>query len=388
MPPLTALCDAIIFTGEAWVENHAVLVRNGQIVDIVANRRIPTEATRLSYANQILTTGFIDAQVNGGGNILLNNAPTTESCLAIAAAHRQYGTTHLLPTLMTDSFAAAQQAIAATRAARRIDRGILGIHLEGPHIAVEARGIHNKDHIRPLNNDTLALYRREEDEVFLITLAPENVTPAIIHVLREQGIVVSLGHTKALPDQIKASLHAGATGFTHLFNGMGGLSARAPGSAGIALDNRDSWCSLIADGHHVSPEMIRIACYAKPQGKVFLVSDAMAPAATDTPQPFDLYGERIRVENGQCLNADNKLAGSAITLLDAVRHCVTVVGLELDETLRMASAYPAAFLGVGDRLGKVLPGYDASLIALRPDLAAAQAIFAPTKPPNPPPVQP
>ena len=408
--PLTALCDATILTGEATIEGHALLIQGKTIVDIVGNRHIPSEAKKIACQGQILAPGLIDAQVNGGGNLLLNNAPTVETCLAIAKAHRRHGTTGLLLTCISDTPEITGQAIAAVYEARKTDKGILGIHLEGPHLGLDRRGVHNSSAIRPFTDKDITLYQRKGDEVVLITLAPENVSAETIKLLSQQAIV-SLGHTNALPEQIHVALESGAIGFTHLYNGMGGMSARAPGVAGVALDDPNSWCGLIADGHHVAPEMIRLAIHAKPQGKVFLVSDAMPPAATDNPQPFRLYGQLIQVEASsrrksgssgtlsksqlegsigtaawipafagmttmgsdalsyaKCVTEEGNLAGSAITLLDAVRYCVQTVGIDLDEALRMASTYPAAFLGVDKKLGKLLPGYRADVIALNENL--------------------
>jgi N-acetylglucosamine-6-phosphate deacetylase len=368
---LYALHDAILFTGDAVVENHALLVRNKTIVDIVSQQAIPHEAQKHSYAGQILAPGLIDAQVNGGGGVLFNNTPTADACLHIAAAHRARGTTHILPTFITDSQNATRQAIAGMRDARKTDRSILGIHLEGPHLANTARGVHASNHIRNMDAVDRDMYKPQPDETMLLTLAPENVAAADIQALHQQGCRISLGHTKALADQLHIALKSGATGFTHLFNGMGGMTARDPGVSGIALDDSNSWCGLIADGHHVADEMIRLALRAKPAGKVFLVSDAMPPAASNPPAPFELYGETIRVENGRCINTTGQLAGSAITLFDAVRYCVQHVGVELDEALRMASTYPATFLSYDTKLGHLLPGYDAAIIALSPDLVSA-----------------
>lgn len=363
-----AFCDATLFTGEAFVEGHALLVRDGKIIDIAANSKIPGDAKRIACPGKILAPGFIDAQVNGGGNVLLNNTPTAEACLAIAAAHRKHGTTRLLLTCITDKSGVQEKAIKAVREARQKDPGILGIHLEGPYLDVKARGVHKADFIHAPAESELAAYKPEKGEVMLMTVAPESVTPEQIKKLRAQGLIISLGHTQASSEQIKAALAAGATGFTHLFNGMGGMSARATGPAGTALDDRESWCGIIADGHHVNPEMIRLAHRAKPPGKIFLVSDAMPPAAAGSPKPFDLYGETIHMENGCCVNKEGKLAGSSITLADAVRYCTRKAGIELGEALRMASSYPAAFLGLGSRLGKLLPGFEADIIALNQEL--------------------
>jgi len=361
---LTALCDATIFTGEGMEQNHALLTKGGKVVDIVAQARIPADAHKIFLTDHILAPGFIDAQVNGGGNILFNNAPMPESCLAIAAAHRRFGTKRLLITCISDRPEITAQAIAAMRAARKLDPSILGIHIEGPHLGVERRGVHKADYLRGMDEKDLHLYRREGDEIMLITIAPENVSPDQIKTLRQQGVIISLGHTGATAEQIHAALAAGATGFTHLYNGMGKPNADSFVPADAALKDRNSWCGLIADGHHVSAELIQRALRDKPRGKIFLVSDAMPPAASDDPKPFDLYGETIHVENGACISNEGKLAGSAITLADAVRHCVKI-GIDLAEALRMASTYPAAFLGIDKKYGKLLPGYAGDVVGLK-----------------------
>jgi N-acetylglucosamine-6-phosphate deacetylase len=370
MATLTALTDAVIFTGEAFVEGHALLIEGGNILDIVGNRKIPTDAKKISYSDTILAPGFIDAQVNGGGNVMLNNAPTAEACLAIAAAHRGFGTTHILPTCISDTPEVTRKAITAVRQVRAKDKSILGIHIEGPHLGMSARGVHKEKHIRALSDDDWPLYRREGDEIMLMTVAPDNVSPKQIEQLVHGGALVSLGHTNAGADQIHAALKAGATGFTHLFNGMN-FNRGANGITGpvkAALEDRDSYCSIIADGHHVSAEMFQLALRRKP-GKIFLVSDAMPPAATDDPRPFQLYGETIRVENGRLVNAEGKLAGAILTLGQAVQNGINQFGIAPDEVLRMASTYPAQFLGLDQSLGKLLPGFKADITVLSPQFA-------------------
>ncbi|HEU0117969.1 MAG TPA: N-acetylglucosamine-6-phosphate deacetylase [Alphaproteobacteria bacterium] len=370
----TAYCDATIFTGETWVEGHALLVEGGKILDIAAQNRIPGDAKRAAYKGQILAPGFIDAQVNGGGNVLLNNTPTADACIAIAKAHQKHGTTRLLPTCISDTPEITGKALAATRTAHKSCPNILGIHIEGPHLGQERRGVHKSEYLRSLSADDLKLYQPESGEVILTTVAPETVSPDDIKKLKQQGAIISLGHTSASPDKIKAALAAGATGFTHLFNGMGKPGENAP--ADTAVRDQDSWCGIIIDGFHVTPEMLQLALRSKPKGKVFLVSDAMPPAASDNPQPFQLYGETIRVENGRCVNHEGKLAGSSITMADAVRNCVKSFGVEMEEALRMASAYPAAFLGLDQRFGKLLPGFDADIVAMTPEIEIRSVIVA------------
>ncbi|MGE3623842.1 MAG: N-acetylglucosamine-6-phosphate deacetylase [Bdellovibrionales bacterium] len=362
MPNLTALCDAVIFTGDAFVEGHALVTGEGKIVDIVSRNRLPGGVKAVSCADKILVPGFIDAQVNGGGNVMFNNTPTAEACLAIARAHRRFGTTRLLPTCITDHADVTRRAFAAMRDARKKDKGILGIHVEGPHLSEARRGVHLASLIRPMQEDDIQLYRPEGDETVLVTVAPETVPPVQILRLRGQGAVVALGHTQAGAAETRAALQAGATGFTHLFNGMGGLSARGEGPADVALDDRDCWCSIIADGHHVSAEMIRLALRAKP-GRIFLVSDAMPPSAADDPQPFDLYGETIRAENGRCVNGEGKLAGAVLTMAQAVHNCINKFGIDPREALCMATVYPAEFLGLRG-MGKLLPGFAEDVVVM------------------------
>lgn len=371
----TALCQATIFTGEAWVENHALLIKDSKILDIVAQRKIPSDAQIISHPDMFLAPGFIDAQVNGGGNIQLNNTPTPEACIAIAKAHRRYGTTRLLLTCITDRPEITQQSLQACRVARKTCPEILGIHLEGPHLGIERRGVHKADFIRPVTQQDLQLYKPESGEVMLVTLAPENVSRDTIQVLHEQGVIISIGHTDALPEQIHTAIKAGATGFTHLFNGMGKPNTGEVTPADTALKEPTAWCGMIMDGFHVSNELAKLALQSKP-GKIFVVSDAMAPAASDNPQSFELYGEKIDVAGGRCVNHEGKLAGSCITMLDAVRHCVTKVGIPLEETLRMAALYPATFLGVDNRLGKLLPGYEADVVVLTPEIEISSVIVA------------
>ncbi len=359
-----ALTDAILFTGEVFVEGHALLIADGHVLDIVPNTKIPANVTAQSWAGHILAPGFIDAQVNGGGNILLNASPDCDSVLAIAAAHRQTGTTRLLPTVITDTSETTRRAIEAIRCARERDSSILGIHIEGPHIGETNKGIHDATLLRPLSPEDMILYKPDEGESLLLTLAPEQTTPEQIKALCANGTIVSLGHTSASPEAIRAALAVGATGFTHLYNGMGPITSRNPGPAGVALDDRESWCGLIADGQHVAPELIRLALRVKPEDKLFLVSDAMPPAGTNEPQPFALNGQTILPDKNVCRNAEGKLAGAMMTLGQIVSYAIRELKMDPHRTLRMASAIPAAFLKLEKRFGYLLPGYKADIVAL------------------------
>jgi N-acetylglucosamine-6-phosphate deacetylase len=357
--------NATLFTGEAFIEGHGLLVADGLIKDIVNLRRpAPADTEIIDCHGHILAPGFIDLQVNGGDNILFNEQPTAASVLAIAAAHRRFGTTSLLPTCITDQPAITSQALAAVRTARQQDAAVLGIHFEGPHLSADKRGVHNACSIRPLTRTDLDLYRPWPGETMLLTLAPEAVPLEQISALKAQGVIINLGHTNADTTLAQQAFAAGARGVTHLFNAMSGLSAREPGVTGAALDHADCFAGLIADGIHVSDEMLRLAIQAKGQERVFLVSDAMPPAAAAVPQNFQLYGEPIIVTGKQCLNAEGKLAGAAVTLADCVHYAIIKARIPPEHVLRMASTTPAEFIGLGHQLGKLLPGYKADLVGL------------------------
>ena len=363
-PPPFALTDALIFTGDSFVENHALLVRDGHIVDLCSNNKIPDDFEPKSYPHDILSAGLIDCQVNGGDNVLLNATPTTESVLKIAAAHRKKGTTSLLPTCITDTPEIMGAALAATREAAKQDSSILGLHLEGPHISKARKGTHNEAFVRSPNAADLQNLRKTDGFVLLATVAPETVSPEQIRQLVSQGVLVSLGHSDAKADLAHDAFEAGASCVTHLFNAMGPISAREPALAGVALDHKQSWAGLICDNAHVAPELVRLAVRAKAEDKLFMVSDAAAPAAAANPLAFNWSGIMVFPEGNKCINEHGALAGAMLTLGQCVPVAIRDIRLDPERVLRMASTIPAQFLGLGATLGKLLPSYTADIVAL------------------------
>jgi N-acetylglucosamine-6-phosphate deacetylase len=310
-----------------------------------------------------LAPGFIDVQVNGGGDVLFNGDPRPDGIARIVAAHRRFGTTSLLPTLITDRPETLERAIAAVQAAMATQPGVLGIHVEGPFISPARPGVHDASAIRRPGPGDLDLLTTLRDGVTLVTLAPEEVPPGFIAELVRAGVRVSLGHSMASYEQTRAALAEGLTGFTHLFNAMRPLGSRDPGPIAAALETPGCWYGLIADGEHVHPAMLRLGLRGR--GRPMLVTDAMPPVG-GTSESFTLYGETIFVRDGRCARADGTLAGAALDMASAVRNCVRLAGASLPEALHMASAAPADFLGLGDRLGRLKAGARADLVALDP----------------------
>ena len=367
-----ALVNGRVLAGGALVEGQSVLIDNGKIAAVVAEEDLPANVATRDLDGGILVPGFIDTQVNGGGGRLFNDDPSVGTIAAIGAAHRKFGTTGFLPTLISDDLDKIEAAMAAVKAA--IDArvpGVLGIHVEGPFLNHAKKGIHDAAKLRELGPAEMALLTRPTGGRTLATLAPEMVSPASIRELADAGVIVSAGHSNATADCIGEALANGLTGFTHLFNAMSQLTSREPGVVGGALNDDSSWCGIIVDGHHVDPMVLRIALRATPLRRFMLVSDAM-PSVGGSEDWFMLGDQRIEVADGKCTSADGTLAGSHLDMAQAVRNAVAMLGLELGEAVAMASANPAAFLGLDD-IGRIAPGYRADLVLLDDALGVVES---------------
>ncbi len=371
-----ALINARVLVDDGLRDNLVVLVDDDRI-EAVLEADIDDAQLRGRRVHDLdghfLLPGFIDVQVNGGGDVLFNDAPTVDTIRRIGAAHRRYGTTGFLPTLISDDVAVMQAAIEAVDAAIEAGvPGVLGIHLEGPYIAPDRRGAHDAAKFRVPDARETELISRRRRGVTVLTLAPDVVSPERIRSFVSRGVIVSIGHSAATCEQARAALDAGARGFTHLYNAMSPLQGRAPGVVGAALDDRASWCGIIADGHHVHPAALRVALAAKPRGKLMLVTDAMPPVGGRETR-YRLAGTEITCSDGRCITPDGVLAGSALDMATAVRNGMTLLGLDLAESARMASTYPADFLGLGATHGRIAAGHVADLVELDADLSVRRS---------------
>jgi N-acetylglucosamine-6-phosphate deacetylase len=357
---MTALINGRVLTPQGLQQGLAVVVENGRIADICPTASAPS-GTREDLNGAILAPVFIDEQVNGGGGVLYNDDPSVETIAAIGAAHRRFGTTGFLPTLISDDLDVIARAIEATRAAiRQGVPGVLGVHIEGPFLNAARKGVHDASKFRRLDEHAFELLTSLGVGRTLVTLAPETTTPDMIRRLAAAGVTVSAGHTDATYAQMRAALDAGLSGFTHLFNAMSPLTSREPGAVGAALEDQASWCGLIVDGRHVDPAVLRIALKCKPFDKFMLVTDAMPTVGADK-QSFTLQGRTIEVRDGVCVAPDGALAGSNLDMMQAVRNAVTMLGLKLEKAVAMASTHPARFLRLNDN-GVLIAGARASLV--------------------------
>ena len=366
-----ALTGARVFDGTHLLDGRAVIIDDAMIAAVLPERDI-SAGTRTRQVEGLLAPGFIDVQVNGGGGVLFNAAPTVEGIAAIGAAHRRFGTTGYLTTLITDTRPTMGKAIAATRdaIARRVP-GVLGVHLEGPFLNPERKGVHDPRLMRPIEEADVALVTSLKAGRTLMTIAPEKVPLPVIRRLADAGVILSAGHTAASYETVAGARAAGLTGVTHLFNAMPPLAGREPGPIGAALDDPGLFVGLIVDLFHVSAASLRVAIAAKGFERMMLVTDAMPSVGSDLTT-FEIDGNTITRQDGKLTRADGTIAGSDLDMASAVRNCVQRLGLPLAAALHMAAWAPAEFLGLGGELGRIARGYRASLVCLDDDLQVTE----------------
>jgi N-acetylglucosamine-6-phosphate deacetylase len=359
-----AIAADCIFDSRALHRHRAVLVEGAQIAGIVARAELdPAVPVHILPAGAWLAPGFIDTQVNGGGDALFNDAPSVAVLERIAAAHRRFGTTGMLATLISDTPDKMRSAHDAVQAALLAGSGILGIHFEGPFLSPQMAGVHDPSMLRRPSPADLDLFTGARFPV-LATLAPEVVPEGFISRLTAADVRVAIGHTQATYADTRRALSEGATGFTHLFNAMRPMASREGGVVAAALETPEAYFGMIVDGIHVDPVMLRLAL--RGLAKPMLVTDAMPPVG-GRRATFSLAGHTVAVSDGCCRRGDGRLAGSALSMAKAVANSVRLLHVPLVTALRFASTAPAEFLGLGDRLGRLAAGYRADMVGFLPD---------------------
>ena len=362
---------ATIFDGFKRHLNSALIIKNNKVVEIIAEEKIDPETEQIVLAGGLITPGFVDLQVNGGGGVLFNDNPSLENLKTICEAHAKLGSTSIMPTLISDSPELNKQAISAiTNALDQQVNGLIGLHLEGPHLALARKGAHKEDFIRPMKEFDCLELESVANKVpnLMLTIAPEAVSSEQITRLSNAGAIISLGHTDCTFNQAAEAVDAGATCATHLFNAMSPFGSREPGLVGAVLNNGKLFSGIIADGFHVNKISVNLALRAKKgPGALFLVSDAMSTVGSDQKKLF-LNDRLITRSQGKLLLEDGTLAGADIHLSDAVRYMVNEVGILQDDAIRMASLIPAKVLGVESEIGCLVPDARADFLWMKNDL--------------------
>lgn len=362
----SALTNGRVLLADGLQDGLCVIIEDGRITGI--REEAPKGAKIFDLEGRFLLPGFIDVQVNGGGGRLFNDDPSPETIAAMTAAHRRFGTTGMLPTLISDDVSVVERAIGAVdRAIEDGVPGVLGVHIEGPFLSRSRRGIHLASMLQPFDDRFVDMLCSARNGRTLLTVAPECISPAQISRLVEAGVIVSAGHSDADYETVRAARDAGMSGFTHLFNAMSQLTNRAPGMVGAALEDRTTFAGIIVDGHHLHPATFRVGLQAKGIDHLMLVTDAMPTVGADDSE-FMLQGRAIRKDGDKLVSSDGVLAGSTLTMAGAISNAMEQGGLDLASAVKMATSTPARFLGLAREIGTIAAGCRADLVAMDEDL--------------------
>lgn len=361
---MRAISGCRILSESGWLEGHAIVLDGDVISAIVREDNVASDCAIVRLDGGYLAPGFIDLQVNGGGGVLFNDAPCGETLATISAAHRRFGSTGLLPTLISDTPQIIEEAMSAVDQAISDEMpGILGIHIEGPVLNEQKKGVHDGSRFRELDATFIDLLSSLKNGATLVTLAPERVAPGQIRELVQRGVTVWAGHTDADYETLGRAIEEGLSGFTHLYNAMSPLQSRAPGAVGAALDFDQTYAGIIADGHHVHDAALRVAIKCKGETHTVLVTDAMpSVGAPSSFKGFDLFGHWVDASGPRLSIEAGNLAGSSLSMVAAVTHAVENLNVSLEAALRMASLSAAHAIGIQRTRGSIAPGKQADII--------------------------
>ncbi|GAD31490.1 N-acetylglucosamine-6-phosphate deacetylase [Photobacterium leiognathi lrivu.4.1] len=363
---MIAIINVNVFDGQNTLNDQAIFVQDDVIQRIVPMSEVnqaELPETVVDAKGMLASAGFIDLQLNGCGGVLLNTAISTETLKIMNETNLKSGTTQFLPTFITSDGESLVEVIEMVEATEKpAQLGVLGLHLEGPFISVEKKGAHREEFIRQLDEKTAHYLADNADKICVLTVAPENTPQSVIDIVREAGIIVSLGHTNATYNQVNDK--NGLEMATHLYNAMTPLGSREPGVVGYIFDKKPH-AGIIVDGIHASFPSVRIAHEIMGE-KLFMVTDAVAPAGTDMTE-FDMAGLKAFVTDGKCHYADGTIAGAAVTMIQGLNNLIDHVGLSREEALRMATLYPAQAVKIDNEYGMLKAGYKANITLLSDD---------------------
>ena len=361
-----AFTNGVIYTGYEILYGHAVIVENDLIKAVVPEEELPHGIQQVNLNGNNLTAGFIDLQLNGCGGVMFNEQTTVGTLEIMQATNLKSGTTSYLPTFITSPDEGMKSAVKVMRDyLAKYRNQALGLHLEGPYLSKEKKGVHREEYIREITPEMKTFLCDNADVITKITLAAENPTTQYIADFVEKGIIVSLGHSNATYEVANQAIAKGIGFATHLHNAMTPISSgRAMGVVGAVLDS-DLYAGIIVDGLHVEFGNVRIAKKVKGD-KLCIVTDATAAAGSDI-ESFIFVGKTVYVRDGKCYDANGTLGGASVTMIESVQNAVKEVGISLDETLRMCNLYPARAIGVDDHLGSIEAGKIANLTVFTHD---------------------
>ena len=369
-------CD--IFTGDEFLTDRAVIVRDNKIDSIISNRAaLRKRMDVVDLKGATIAPGFIDTQVNGGGGVLLNDTPTRDAVKKVADAHRRFGVTSIMPTIFTeteDKISALWSAVQSHVSAK--DYSVIGAHFEGPVINPKKAGVHDPKKASRSSSAGIEALRNPGTSKIIVTLAPEVADNEFLKLCAASpSTIVLAGHTAATFEEMLSAFESGVDGVTHLYNAMTGPASREPGAVTATFLAEDKFASIIVDGFHVHFGSVRHAWKSKSPGKLYLVTDAMPPVGSEITD-FKIGGLDLTCRDGRCLTEEGVLGGSAADMATCVRNCIQKVGIPKGEALRMASRYVAEMIGLDDELGSIARGYFANMVILNNEMAVLGVVRA------------
>lgn len=354
-----------IFDGEKFIKETVVVLENDKIKKILCENELTDEILKdekvLDLEGKILSPGFIDLQLNGCGGVLFNDAITRETLEIMNETNKKYGCTSFLPTLITSPDEKIEEALNLIKNMQDKENiGVLGLHIEGPYISLEKKGIHRPEYVRVLSDEIIdKIADAGYDVTKIMTIAPEKGKVEHLKKLRQSGIKLNMGHTNANYDECveKKEYFDGAT---HLYNAMSQLQSRNPGAVGFVMNDDKVMAGIIVDGYHMTFSAVEIAKKIM-KDRLYLVTDAVSPAGIDTMTEFMFEGNRVFYKDKKCQSAEGTLGGSALVMIEGIENLVKKVHLTIEEALKMATSLPAKAISVEDRYGYIKEGYVADL---------------------------
>lgn len=359
------LKNAKIFDGEKFIKETVVVLENDKIKRILCESELTDEILKdekiVDLEGKILSPGFIDLQLNGCGGVLFNDAITRETLEIMNETNKKYGCTSFLPTLITSPDEKIEEALNLIKNMKDKEQiGVLGLHIEGPYISLEKKGIHRPEYVRVLSDEIIdKIADAGYDVTKIMTIAPEKGKVEHLKKLRQSGIKLNMGHTNANYDECveKKEYFDGAT---HLYNAMSQLQSRNPGAVGFVMNDDKVMAGIIVDGYHMTFSAVEIAKKIM-KDRLYLVTDAVSPAGIDTMTEFMFEGNRVFYKDKKCQSAEGTLGGSALVMIEGIENLVKKVHLTIEEALKMATSLPAKAISVEDRYGYIKEGYVADL---------------------------
>ncbi|MGL5570440.1 N-acetylglucosamine-6-phosphate deacetylase [Cetobacterium sp.] len=373
---MKAIINGELFIGNKFYTGKVLIIDGERIVDIIPQEELTTtygNIETIDAENAYVTPGFIDLQLNGCGGVLFNDDISLETLDTMHKTNLKYGCTSFTPTLITTGDESIEKAIELVKGIENKGKyGVVGLHIEGPYISLQKKGIHNPKFIRKADEAMIdKMIEAGKENVRIVTLAPENTDKKIISKLNAAGIHVAVGHSNASYEQVKEKEGFGITLATHLYNGMSSFNHREPGVVGAVFDS-DIKAGVIADGFHCHYSAIKSAIKIMGE-RLYLVTDAVAPVGTDM-EYFYFEGNKVFYKDGKCFGEDGTLGGSALTMDAGVRNLVKYCDITLEEAVRMATLYPAKAVNIDNEYGKLQPGCFADIVFLDKHLRLKKVI--------------